>query len=128
MTRGDARTEVTLVNGKVDVTRGDVSEILTPNSQFVVDNESGKCRTRAVNVSTYVDWKNGLLNFDAMPLEELGDEIGASVLGVKFFFSKESLKHFEIFRSFGRKYDNIDYILALIEATTNVLILKLMEM
>ena len=116
--KGDARTEVTLVNGKVDVTRGDVSEILTPNSQFVVDNESGKCRTRAVNVSTYVDWKNGLLNFDAMPLEELGDKLGRWY-GVKFFFSKESLKHLKFSGAF-KKYNNIDYILALIEATTNV--------
>lgn len=61
--KGDARTEVTLVNGKVDVTKGDVSEILTPNSQFVVDNESGKCRTRMVNVSTYVDWKKWFAEF-----------------------------------------------------------------
>lgn len=78
----------------------------------------GKYEVRSVNVNTYVDWKNGILNFDAMPLEELGEKV-SRWYGVKFFFSKESLKYLKFSGAF-KKYNNIDYILDLIEATTDV--------
>ena len=63
----DPRTEGTLVNGKVDVRNGDISEILEPSQQFVMDYGSREYQVRSVNVSTYVDWKSGILNFDTMP-------------------------------------------------------------
>ena len=72
--KGDARTEVTLVHGKVDVKSKNISEILTPSRQFVMNNDTREYEVRSVNVNTYVDWKNGILNFDAMPLEELGEK------------------------------------------------------
>ncbi len=114
----DARTEVTLVNGKVDVESGNINEMLTPNLQFVMNNMNREYQVRHVNVSTYVDWKSGILNFDAMPLEELGDKLGRWY-GMKFFFSKESLKYLKFSGAF-KKYNDINYILSLIEATTNV--------
>ena len=114
----DARTEVTLVNGKVDVRSGNISEILESSEQFVIDNENRKYQVRSVNVGIYVDWKSGILNFDAMSLEELGDKL-RRWYGVKFFFSKESLKQLKFSGAF-KKYNDIDYILGLIEATTNV--------
>ena len=87
----DPRTEVTLVKGKVDVRRGEINEILTPSRQFVMNNENQEYEVKTVNVATYVDWKDGVLNFDGMPLEELGDKLGRWY-EVKFFFTKESLK------------------------------------
>ena len=116
--KGDARTEVTLVHGKVDVKSKNISEILTPSRQFVMNNDTREYEVRSVNVNTYVDWKNGILNFDAMPLEELGEKV-SRWYGVKFFFSKESLKYLKFSGAF-KKYNNIDYILDLIEATTDV--------
>lgn len=114
----DPRTEVTLVKGKVDVRRGEINEILTPSRQFVMDNENQEYEVKTVNVATYVDWKDGVLNFDGMPLEELGDKLGRWY-EVKFFFTKESLKRLKFSGAF-KKYNEIDYILSLIEATTNV--------
>lgn len=114
----EARTEVTLVSGSVDVTSGKISEVLTPNHQFVMNNESREYEVKTVNVDTYVDWKNGILNFDAMPLDELADKLGRWY-EVSFFFSKESLKQLKFTGAF-RKYNDIDYILFLIESTTNV--------
>lgn len=116
--KNDARTEVTLVNGKIDVTSGKVSEILTPSRQFVMNNENREYEVRTVNVNTYVDWKSGVLNFDGMTLEDLADKLGRWY-EVKFFFSNESLKHLKFSGAF-KKYNNIDYILSLIEATTDV--------
>jgi len=114
----DPRTEVTLVKGKVDVTSGNISEILTPSQQFMMNNENREYQVRSVNVNTYVDWKSGILNFDAMPLEELGDKLGRWY-GVKFFFMSEELKCLK-FSGAVKKYNEIDYILSLIEATTDV--------
>ena len=114
----DPRTEVTLVKGKVDVRRGKINEILTPSRQFVMNNENQEYEVKTVNVATYVDWKDGVLNFDGMPLEELGDKLGRWY-EVKFFFTKESLKRLKFSGAF-KKYNEIDYILSLIEATTNV--------
>lgn len=114
----DPRTEVTLVKGKVDVRRGKINEILTPSRQFVMNNENQEYEVKTVNVAIYVDWKDGVLNFDGMPLEELGDKLGRWY-EVKFFFTKESLKRLKFSGAF-KKYNEIDYILSLIEATTNV--------
>lgn len=116
--RKDARTEVTLVNGKVDVTSGKINEVLTPNRQFVMNNESGDYEVRTVEAKAYAAWKGGTLNFDAMPLDELGDKLGRWY-GVSFFFSSERLKQLKFTGAF-RKYNDMDYILSLIEATTDV--------
>lgn len=114
----DSRTEVTLVNGKVDVTSGKISEVLTPNRQFVMNNESGEYEVRTVDADAYAAWKKGTLNFDAMSLEEFGDKL-ARWYGVSFFFSNERLKQLKFTGAF-RKYNDMDYILSLIEATTDV--------
>ena len=114
----DPRTEVTLVKGKVDVKSGKINEILTPSRQFVMNNENREYEVKTVNVATYVDWKDGVLNFDGMPLEELGDKLGRWY-EVKFFFTKESLKRLKFSGAF-KKYNEIGYILSLIEATTDV--------
>ncbi len=114
----DSRTEVTLVKGKVDVKSGEINEILTPCRQFVMNNENREYEVKTVNVATYVDWKDGVLNFDGMPLEELGDKLGRWY-EVKFFFAQESLKYLKFSGAF-KKYNEIGYILSLIEATTNV--------
>lgn len=114
----DARTEVTLVNGKVDVTSGKISEVLTPNRQFVMNNASGEYEVRTVDANAYAAWKGGTLNFDAMPLDELGDKL-ERWYGVNFFFSSERLKQLKFTGAF-RKYNDMDYILSLIEATTDV--------
>lgn len=116
--RADARTEVTLVNGKVDVRSGDVGKVLSPDHQFVLDRASGECAVRKVNVQTFVDWKNGILNFDAMPLGELSEKLGRWY-DVKFFFTSEEIKRLR-FSGAVKKYNDIGYILSLIEATTNV--------
>ena len=114
----DNRTEVTLVKGKVNVSCGEARKMLEPNQQFVLNNENGECVVREVNVNTFIDWKNGILNFDALPLGELSEKLGRWY-GVKFFFTNEKLKQLK-FSGAVKKYNDIHYILSLIEATTNV--------
>ena len=114
----DARTEVTLVEGAVKVTGKRTSETLRPNEQFVWENATGRHEVRTVDARKYVEWKSGVLNFDAMPLDELTDRL-SRWYNVEFFFSNDSLKRLR-FSGAVRKYNDIDYILRLIEATTDV--------
>lgn len=116
--KGDKRTEVTLVKGKVRVACGQHGKVLEPDQQFVLDNASGECVVRDVDVNAFIDWKNGVLNFDAMPLGELSEKLGRWY-DVKFFFTSEMLKCLK-FSGAVKKYNDIDYILSLIEATTDV--------
>ena len=115
---GDARTEVTLVEGAVNVRGGRTSETLRPSEQLVWENATGRHEVRKVDVRKYVDWKVGTLNFDAMPLDELADKL-SRWYNVEFFFSNDDLKRLR-FSGAVRKYNDIDYILRLIEATTDV--------
>lgn len=114
----DARTEVTLLNGSVDVKYGNRSEVLTPDHQFVLDQATLVHEVHFVNVSTFVDWKNGILNFDAMPLDELCEKL-SRWYDVQFFFANEGLKSLK-FSGAVKKYNDIAYVLSLIESTTNV--------
>jgi transmembrane sensor len=69
-------TQVTLVDGKVDVaTLPDKSTapqhiILQPNQQAVLKNGNNKIEVRDVDASAFVEWKDNILRFDNMRLEE----------------------------------------------------------
>ncbi|MDR0765896.1 MAG: DUF4974 domain-containing protein [Odoribacteraceae bacterium] len=115
----DARVEVTLVQGEVSALAGGEEWRLLPSRQLVMNRETGECTVRQVSrVEAYVNWKNGVLDFDAMPLEELSARLGRWY-NVVFFFPDDRLKEL-LFTGSVKKYENIDYILDLIGATTDV--------
>jgi ferric-dicitrate binding protein FerR (iron transport regulator) len=115
----DARVEVTLVHGEVNVRTGGEERLLAPSEQLVMDYRTGECTVRHVDkTAAYVNWKNGVLDFDAMPLDELTVKL-RRWYSVDFFFANERLKELQ-FTGAVKKYENIDYILGLIGATTDV--------
>ena len=114
----DPRTEVTLVKGKVDVKSGKINEILTPSRQFVMNNENREYEVKTVNVATYVDWKDGVLNFDGMSLEELGDKLGRWY-DVEFFLRDAEVRKIR-FTGNLPKYRNLDQVLNKLELTTHI--------
>lgn len=69
-------TQVTLVEGKVDVaTLPDKSTparhiILQPNQQALVKNGNNMIEVRQVDASAFVEWKDNVLRFDNMPLDQ----------------------------------------------------------
>ena len=67
---------VTLVHGKVGVQTDHRQQILQPDEQYVYQTTTRRGTVRKVDVSQYVDWKDGILNFDSMPLEELTRRLG----------------------------------------------------
>ena len=109
---------VTLVHGKVGVQTDHRQQILQPDEQYVYRTTTRRGTVRKVDVSQYVDWKDGILNFDSMPLEELTRRLGRWY-DVDFFFVAEELKTLKYSGAF-KKYNDIRYVLNIIEEITNV--------
>ena len=116
--RDDTRTEVTLVEGLVNIRVGDKCQLLKPEQQLVFDHQSMQHEVKTVDVGHYVDWKRGILNFNGMSLKELCAKLGRWY-NVQFHFKDEACKELRFSGAF-KKYEAIDYILALIGETANV--------
>ena len=114
----DSLSEITLVSGKVDVRVGRRSTVLKPSEQIVVGHRSLETTVRIVNTADYIGWKDGLLNFRTIPFGELAVKL-ERWFNVDFKFSDERLKQLKFSGAF-RKYDDIGYILSLIEKTSDV--------
>jgi ferric-dicitrate binding protein FerR (iron transport regulator) len=115
----DARAEITLVQGKVSVRAGEEEWQLLPSQQLLMEWQTGHRAIKQISrVDAHVNWKNGILDFDAMPLEELVVKL-SRWYDVEFFFPDKRLGKL-LFTGSVRKYENIDYILDLIGATTDV--------
>ena len=116
---GDVRSALTLEEGEVIAIAGGEEWRLEPSQQLVMDERTGEWAVRQVaKVAAYVNWKNGILDFDAMPLEELTARLGRWY-DVEFFFADDRLREL-LFTGSVRKYENINYILGLIGSTTDV--------
>lgn len=115
---GEWQAEVTLVRGKVDVRRGNESCILKPDDQYVLDKKEMSSVVQKVDTDIYTSWKDGILNFDALPLEQLAKKLGRWYK-VEFVFGDDWLKKLKFSGAF-KKDNNIRYVLSLIEATTEV--------
>jgi ferric-dicitrate binding protein FerR (iron transport regulator) len=76
MSTAAGETEITLVEGKVDVTSqgptaaNGVHQILLPNQQAIVTEGSETIQMRNVDVTAYVDWIDNVLHFDNVTLAE----------------------------------------------------------
>lgn len=74
-------TEITLVEGKVDVlAKGDSThqgrhQLLLPNQQALIAEGSEKIELRTVDVSAYTDWKDNVLRFDHVTMAEAARQL-----------------------------------------------------
>lgn len=71
-----------------------------------------------MDASQYAAWKEGVLNFDRMPLEELTTRL-SRWYDVDFFFTSEQLKNLKFSGAF-KKYNELRYVLNIIEEITDV--------
>lgn len=117
---GEINTEVTLVNGKVQVHVGRVERLLTPDQQFVLNNETSEVTVREVEARNYIAWTDGLFRFDAMPLEQLMSRLGRWY-DITYEFKDASLQNVRFTGGF-RKYDDIRHIVGMIGEITNVVL------
>ena len=110
--------EVTLVHGRVGVQAGGREALLHPEEQYVYQVADKRGKIRQVNVEPYISWINGILSFDAMPLGDLTAKL-SRWYDIDFFFTSNGLKDLKFSGAF-KKYNDIQYVLNLIEETTDV--------
>ena len=115
---GDAESAVTLVHGKVGIQTDRQQLVLQPDEQYVYQSETHRGTVRQVDATQYISWKEGILNFDKMPLDELARKL-SRWYDVEFFFTSEQLKQLKFSGAF-KKYNDLHYVLNIIEELTDV--------
>ena len=108
----------TLVQGAVQVTSGDNQVVLKPGYQAVVDQNSGAIKQRAVELSLYTSWVQGVFEYENMKLNDIMVQL-ARWYDVQFTFSAPEYKE-RRFTGVVRKYEDLNDVLDMIEKTTNV--------
>ena len=114
----DTESAVTLVHGKVGVASDKQQVVLEPDEQYVCQLADHRGTVRKVDVTQYIGWKEGILNFDNMPLDELTHKL-SRWYDVDFFFTAEALKQLKFSGAF-KKYNDLHYVLNIIEEITDV--------
>jgi ferric-dicitrate binding protein FerR (iron transport regulator) len=65
-------TDVTLLEGSVQVKKGSFSGLLKPGQQAVISSKTNeKIKVRNAELDKVMAWKNGIFNFDGAPLDEV---------------------------------------------------------
>lgn len=116
--RGEVNTEITLVQGKVEVETAGQQEILLPGYQMQVNNATSHMENRKVDITQYISWKEGILRFDDMPLGQLMNRL-SRWYDITFEFRQEELKD-RLFSGGLRKYEQLERILEMIQEINDV--------
>ncbi|MDR0766515.1 MAG: DUF4974 domain-containing protein [Odoribacteraceae bacterium] len=105
----DRATGVALATGSVEVRVGDRVERLSPGYRVEVDNETLETRVEKVDVAAIAAWKDGVLRFDDIPLEELMRRL-ERWYDVPFDFRGERLER-SLFSGGFRRYEPLERVL-----------------
>ena len=114
----ETTTAITLVSGKVEVYYQHEKCILKPGWQAIAKNKSGTLETRKVDVTDYVSWKDGMFEFNDMPLEQLVSQL-SRWYDVDFFFANSKIRNFK-FTGAIKRSNTLLFMLQFIEKTSNV--------
>lgn len=113
---GDDVSMTTLVEGRVNVERGDTRVLLTPGVMASV-TRSG-ISTREVDVESYISWTKDQFSFSEERLEDLLKKI-SRWYDVDFEFDNEEIEDYK-FSGFIPRYENITAVLQIMEQAANV--------
>lgn len=106
----------TLVEGKIRIKKGEVSETLKPNQQAKISQESNKIDIQEIDVSQEISWVNGLFAFNEKPLEEILTVL-SRWYDTEVVFENAKQKKF-VFTGILERTKAVEDILKLIEATS----------
>lgn len=106
----------TLVEGKVQLKRGDEQVVLSPNQQAIWSDD--KFKVKQVDACNYVLWKEGIFYFEDVDLERILDDM-ARWYNVNIFYMNPTLKKMK-FSVEIKRYEDINEILRRIEQTKRV--------
>src|SRR5690606_17880247 len=113
---GEDEVSTTLVEGKVKIQKGTISEFLRPNQQSKTSSTSDFIEIKEVDLSQVISWKQGLFAFNEESLGEIMTQL-ARWYDVNVFFKSEQQKKF-VFTGIVERTESIDKILNLIEDTS----------
>ncbi|WP_418892274.1 FecR family protein [Limibacterium fermenti] len=82
----DSKESVVLVNGSLQIASNNRSVLLEPNQMAEIHN--GNISSKIVDVYEYISWKNGFIQLNKTPLNEVLKKIGR-YYNVKFIYPKE---------------------------------------
>lgn len=111
-------TYATLNEGKVQVSKGEINEILKPNEQLVINNSTAEYSKQEVDASIYSAWTKGKLLFKDERLEDILNSL-SRWYDVSVFYPDEDLKDRRFSISTNR-YDDIQMLLNQMELTNRV--------
>lgn len=116
----DGQIYTTLVNGSVRIfsEKNGQEEVLTPGMQGVMNIQTGQLTVREVDVETYVAWREGRFVFRTMTLDLIMRQL-QRWYDFEVFYQNPELKEYE-FRGVIRRDMDLDKVLSVIKATTNV--------
>ena len=106
----------TLVEGEVKVLNAGASKILKPNQQSKIRSGINAIEVEEVDVSQEISWVNGLFTFNEKSLGEIMTTL-SRWYNVEVIFENAEQKNF-VFTGIIERSESIDYILKLIEATS----------
>ena len=106
----------TLVEGKVQLKRGDEQVVLSPNQQAIWSDD--KFKVKQVDARNYVLWKEEIFYFEDVDLERILDDM-ARWYNVNIFYMNPTLKKMK-FSVEIKRYEDINEILRRIEQTKRV--------
>ena len=106
----------TLVEGKVQLKKGNEQVILSPNQQAIWSDD--EFRVKQVDARNYVLWKEGIFYFEDVDLETILDDM-ARWYNVNVFYMNPALKEMK-FSVEIRRYGDINEILRRIGQTKRV--------
>lgn len=106
----------TLVEGKVQLKKGNEQVILSPNQQAIWSDDEFK--VKQVDARNFVLWKEGVFYFEDVDLETILDDM-ARWYNVNVFYMNPALKEMK-FSVEIRRYGDINEILRRIEQTKRV--------
>lgn len=116
--RDEVNTEVTLVQGSVEVGVAERHEILLPGNQIRVEHATLQMDNRKVDVEQYIAWKDGVLRFDDLSLGKLMNRL-SRWYDISFEFRDEELKE-RLFSGGFKKYEQLERILEMIQEINDV--------
>ena len=106
----------TLVEGKIRIKKGEVSETLKPNQQAKISQDSNQIDIQEIDVSQEISWVNGLFSFNEKPLDEIMTVL-SRWYDTETVFENAKQKNF-VFTGILERTETVKDILKLIEATS----------
>ena len=118
----DEEAVVTLLEGKVALNNQIKQEselILNPNERVVLDKQAGMMKKVPVEAALDMQWTEGRLSFDEIPLAEVVKILERNY-GIQVNFANDSLKKIRFYGNFSRSEQNLQDILEALSATGKI--------